>query len=178
MHWIRGPLWGPGRLNSCVLQRGVSIGVAVYPETAAGADTLVQSADKSMYQMKDLHYQAASVTRWTAHAHDATIAPGPAPHCCFPVCRSLDGSSAAYVSSAAHGWSTYPAGTRGCARCAARSRDRRSGRSHRRGTHVRRAATSPLSRSVRGQPRRRFRCRTRGHLSRDCTKSKNVSAQQ
>jgi diguanylate cyclase (GGDEF)-like protein len=80
IHTLRATLERPVHINSCVIYPGVSIGVAVYPDSASGADTLVQSADKSMYQMKDLHYQAASVTRWTAHGQEAAIAPGPAAH--------------------------------------------------------------------------------------------------
>jgi diguanylate cyclase (GGDEF)-like protein len=80
IHTLRATLERPVRVNSCVIYPGVSIGVAVYPDTASGADTLVQSADKSMYQMKGLHYQAASVTRWTALGKAEPIAPGPAAH--------------------------------------------------------------------------------------------------
>jgi diguanylate cyclase (GGDEF)-like protein len=80
VHTLRAMLERPVRINSCVIHPGVSIGVAVYPDTASGADSLVQSADKSMYQMKGLHYQAASVTRWTAHATPGIIAPGSAAH--------------------------------------------------------------------------------------------------
>ncbi|MDR3389191.1 MAG: diguanylate cyclase [Rudaea sp.] len=65
VHSMRAALEQPVRLAACTIHPGVSIGVAVYPDVSGGADALVQSADKSMYQMKDLHYQAAAVTRWT-----------------------------------------------------------------------------------------------------------------
>lgn len=74
IHALRATLERPLRANTCVIHPGVSIGVAVYPDSAASADALLQSADKSMYQMKGLHYQAAAVTRWTEGAGPGAIA--------------------------------------------------------------------------------------------------------
>jgi diguanylate cyclase (GGDEF)-like protein len=80
VHALRATLERPLRTKSCIIHPGVSIGVAVYPDDADCAEALLQSADKSMYQMKGLHYQAASVTRWTEHADAREFARNPAPH--------------------------------------------------------------------------------------------------
>ena len=65
IHALRATLERPIRLKDCIIHPGVSIGVAVYPDTATSAEALLQSSDKSMYQMKGMHYQSAAVTRWT-----------------------------------------------------------------------------------------------------------------
>jgi diguanylate cyclase (GGDEF)-like protein len=65
IHALRATLERPVRAQDCIIYPGVSIGVAVYPDTATSAEALLQSSDKSMYQMKGLHYQSAAVTRWT-----------------------------------------------------------------------------------------------------------------
>jgi diguanylate cyclase (GGDEF)-like protein len=80
VHALRATLERPLRTKSCIIHPGVSIGVAVYPDGAAGAEAMLQSADKSMYQMKGLHYQAASVTRWTDIGDANVIARNPASH--------------------------------------------------------------------------------------------------
>jgi diguanylate cyclase len=80
IHALRATLEQPIRLKTCVIHPGISIGVAVFPETAATAEALLQSADKSMYQMKGLHYQASAVTRWTEIGKVGAIAADPAAH--------------------------------------------------------------------------------------------------
>lgn len=65
IHALRATLERPVRVQDCIIHPGVSIGVAVYPDTATSAEALLQSSDKSMYQMKGVHYQSAAVTRWT-----------------------------------------------------------------------------------------------------------------
>jgi diguanylate cyclase (GGDEF)-like protein len=80
VHALRATLERPLRAKSCIIHPGVSIGVAVYPDTASSAEAMLQSADKSMYQMKGLHYRAAAVTRWSDAADAAVIASGPAQH--------------------------------------------------------------------------------------------------
>ena len=74
IHALRATLERPLRTKTCIIHPGVSIGMAVYPDTAANADAMLQSADKSMYQMKGLHYQAAAVTRWTDVTDPGAIA--------------------------------------------------------------------------------------------------------
>jgi len=81
IHALRATLERPLRVKDCVIYPGVSIGVAVYPDTATSAEALLQSSDKSMYQMKGMHYQSAAVTRWTGPGgKDGAIAVGRAPH--------------------------------------------------------------------------------------------------
>jgi diguanylate cyclase (GGDEF)-like protein len=80
IHALRTTLERPVRINSCIIHPGVSVGVAVYPDMASDAETLLQSADRSMYQMKGLHYQAAAVTRWTALDTSGKIASDPTAH--------------------------------------------------------------------------------------------------
>ncbi|MBS0570491.1 MAG: diguanylate cyclase [Proteobacteria bacterium] len=80
VHALRATLEQPLRTRSCIIHPGVSIGVAVYPDDAGSAEALLQSADKSMYQMKGLHYRAAAVTRWSDLGDASAIAPRPASH--------------------------------------------------------------------------------------------------
>lgn len=80
IHALRATLERPMRCKGCVIYPGVSIGVAVYPDTATSAEALLQSSDKSMYQMKGLHYQTAAVTRWTVPGTDDAIAAAPGSH--------------------------------------------------------------------------------------------------
>jgi diguanylate cyclase (GGDEF)-like protein len=80
VHAMRAALEQPVRVAACTIHPGVSVGIAVYPDVSGGADALVQSADKSMYQMKGLHYQAAAVTRWTIADDAEAIASGSAAH--------------------------------------------------------------------------------------------------
>jgi diguanylate cyclase (GGDEF)-like protein len=81
IHALRATLERPVRLPDCIIHPGVSIGVAVYPDTATSAEALLQSSDKSMYQMKGLHYQSAAVTRWTKPGKTSDgIAAGGTPH--------------------------------------------------------------------------------------------------
>ena len=81
IHALRATLERPVRLQDCTIHPGVSIGVAVFPDTATTAEALLQSSDKSMYQMKGMHYQAAAVTRWTGPGgKGGAIAAGRASH--------------------------------------------------------------------------------------------------
>lgn len=80
IHGLRSTLERPLRTPKCVIHPGVSIGVAVYPDTASSAEAMLQSADKSMYQMKGLHYQASAVTRWSDAGEADPIAPARARH--------------------------------------------------------------------------------------------------
>jgi len=81
IHALRATLERPLRAKDCLIHPGVSIGLAVYPDSATSAEALLQSSDKSMYQMKNLHYQASAVTRWTELGKPSdTIAAGRASH--------------------------------------------------------------------------------------------------
>ena len=80
VHALRATLERPLRTRSCIIHPGVSIGVSVYPDGADSAEALLQSADKSMYQMKEMHYRATAVTRWTDLGDAGAIAPKPALH--------------------------------------------------------------------------------------------------
>ena len=72
---LRELLEKPVEINGHTVTPGVSIGVAVYPDTAQEADALMQAADKAMYEVKGAHYQKATVTRWKPAGPKRGIAP-------------------------------------------------------------------------------------------------------
>lgn len=56
-------LEAPLELSGRDVQPGVSIGAALFPDDATEPETLIQQADKAMYQVKDTRYRVASVSR-------------------------------------------------------------------------------------------------------------------
>lgn len=54
----------PIRSQSVEIRPGVSIGTAIYPDTARDAEDLIRRADQAMYVIKSRHHQHRRVTRW------------------------------------------------------------------------------------------------------------------
>ena len=74
---LQAALEQPLTIGAHLIYPGVSVGIAIYPDSASDADTLLQLADKAMYSVKGTHYAAAAVTRWIPVPE---FAPDPSKH--------------------------------------------------------------------------------------------------
>ncbi len=64
--------------QNVVIQPGVSIGAAVYPDVANDPEELMYQADRAMYQIKNSNHRRGQVTQWRVIADTADAGEAPA----------------------------------------------------------------------------------------------------
>lgn len=64
LYELHGLLEQPVQSDGIVIQPGLSIGAAIYPDAATSAEELLHQADQAMYAIKSRHHQRRRLTRW------------------------------------------------------------------------------------------------------------------